>query len=362
MNRISSKHFILFIVGVSLISLKTYPSIFINIGGRDTWISTIIASIVFIAILLYIVNIMFKTNSYDINDIFIGSMPKFLGLILLILFSITLFLNALESAAVEVNALHSTLFLQTPVWYALCFFLFPTFFIFAKKLRTILIFVLVCTFYLIINNILFTLFSQKYVNLDNLLPVLGNGFSTNILTTAIYILGCFSAFMIVVPYLRYIYDYKNIRKHSFQAGLIVAVMSVVAIIGIISAFGPLRAANIFYPEFVLSQRLELAGFIEFGEVFFIIQTVLGFFVKYILATYSLLIIFHKYIKNKPLFIGIYSFIIFSLAVYFGGNNYYLYFLLKYMQIVNLSGFILIPLIVFSLYKIKSKKKSIKFSE
>ncbi|WP_300382495.1 endospore germination permease [Clostridium sp.] len=365
MNRISSKHFILFIVGVSLISLKTYPSIFINIGGRDTWISTIIAAIVFVAILIYIVNIMFKTNSYDINDIFIGSMPKLLGLSLLYLFSITLFVNALESAAVEVNALHSTLFLQTPVWYALIFFLFPTFFIFSKKLRTLLIFVLVCTFFLIINSILFILFSQKYANLDNLLPVLENGLSLNLFTTSLYILGCYSVFMISIPYLRYIYDYKNIRKHSFQGGIIVAVISVASIISIITAFGPLRVSNIFYPEFILSQRLEFAGFIEFGEMFFLIQTVLGFFIKYILSTYSLLIIFHKYIKNKPVFIGIYSFIVFSLAVYFGANNYYLYYLLKYLQIINLIGFIFIPLIVFSFYKIsynkKNKKKEIKLS-
>lgn len=362
MNKISSKHFILFIVGVALISLKTYPSIFINIAGRDTWISAIIASIVFIAILIYIVDVMFKTNTHDINDVFIGSMPKILGSFLLILFSITLFLNGLESAAVEVNALHSTLFLETPVWYALCFFLFPTFFIFSKKLRTILIFVLTCTFFLIINSIFFTIFSQKYADLDNLLPVLGNGFSLNIITTALYILGSYSAFMIAIPYLRYIDDYKNLRKHSFLSGLIVAGISIIAIIGVITSFGPLRAANIFYPEFVLSQRIEFVDFFEFGEMFFIVQTVLGFFIKYILSTYSLLIIFHRYIKNKPLFVGIYSFIIFNLANYVGGNNYYLYYLLKYMQIVNLVGFILIPLIVFSFYRINYKKKSIKTSK
>lgn len=355
MNRISSKHFILFIVGVAIISLKTYPSTFINIAGRDTWISTIIASILFLAILLYLINIMFKTNSYDIIDIFLGSMPKLLGAILLILFSITLFLNSLESAAVEVNALHSTLFLETPVWYALCFFLFPTFFIFSKKLRTILIFVLTCTFFLIINDIVFTALSQKYSNLDNLLPVLGNGFSINLITTSFYILGCFSAFMIAIPYLRYVDDYKNIRKHAFNGGLIVVTMAVVAIIGIITSFGPLRAANIFYPEFVMSQKIEFVDFFESGEIFFITQTVLGFFVKYILATYSLLIIFHRYIKNKPIFVGIYSFIIFNLSVYIGGNNYYLYYLLKYIQIANLLGFILIPLLVFSFYNFKHKK-------
>ena len=38
MNKISVKHFIIFIFGVTYISLKTYPSLFIAQGGRDTWL------------------------------------------------------------------------------------------------------------------------------------------------------------------------------------------------------------------------------------------------------------------------------------------------------------------------------------
>lgn len=143
MNKLSSKHFILFIIGATLISLKTYPSLFISIGGRDTWLCALVASIIFILYVYYIMNICKNTDTYDIKLIFTSSLSKTLGKILLFIFSINLFLSALESAAIEANALHSTFFIESPVWYALIFFLLPSIFLLNKNVRTIVIFVLV---------------------------------------------------------------------------------------------------------------------------------------------------------------------------------------------------------------------------
>lgn len=354
MNKISSKHFILFIIGSALISVKTYPSIFVDIGGRDTWLASLMASIAFIVFLMYIINICKKTKTYDINDIFYRSMPKLIGIILMIIFLLTLFINAVESGAVEANVLHSTLFLETPVWYALIFFLLPSLFIFNKRLKTILIFVLVSVFVLIVNGIIFFILSQSYKDINNLLPVFGGGVSIEFLISTLLILGGFSSFMIALPFLKYIEKYENIRRHTFYAGIITSTFIVISMIGVITAFGPLRSANIFYPEFILGQRIEFAGFLEFGEVFFIIQTVIGFFVKYVLSTYSILLICGKYIKNKRIFIGIYTFIIFVFSSFLGMSNYILYDALKYLQILNLFSFILIPLIVFTSYYFKFK--------
>lgn len=361
MNKISSKHYILFILGVTIISLKTYLSVFINKGGRDTWLSSLLAGIIFICFLLYIINICKVTNTFDINIIFNKSLPKVLSFICIGIFIFGLFINAIESAAVEANVLHSTLFIDTPVWYALIFFIIPSLFIFSKKLRTILIFVLVSVFVFLINGIAFFLLTQGYKDINNLLPVLGNGISKNFFSATLLILGGFSAFMIVIPYLKYIDKNEHIKKHSFYAGIIATAFVIISFVGAITAFGPSRAANIFYPDFVLSQRIELAGFLEFGELFFIIQTVIGLFVKYVLATYSILLILEKYIKRKSVFIGIYVFVVFVCANFLGLNNFYLYDLLKYIQIINLVAFVLIPFIVFTLYYIKYKNLNTKKS-
>lgn len=47
MNTLSSKHLFFVILGVALVSLETYPSIYVNLGGRDSWIAMIAASFIF---------------------------------------------------------------------------------------------------------------------------------------------------------------------------------------------------------------------------------------------------------------------------------------------------------------------------
>ena len=356
MNKISSKHFILFIIGVSMISIKTYMSVFIDIGGRDTWLASLIAGIIFILFLLFITNIYKNTEASDINDIFLKALPKPLGIFFLFIFILALFINAIESAAVDANVLHTTLFIDTPVWYALIFFIVPSLFIFSKKIRTILIFILISVFVLILNGIVFFILSQMYKDINHLLPVLGTGLSTKFFTTILLILGSLSSFMIVTPFIKFIDKDEHIVKHSFYSGVIVIAFVVISFVGAITAFGPYRAANIFYPEFVLSQRIEVAGFLEFGELFFIVQTVIGFFVKYLLSSYSILLILERVFKNKPLIIGIYTFLTYVFSNFLGMNNFYLYKILRYIQVVNLVAFVIIPIIVFTMYYLKFKKK------
>lgn len=357
MNKISSKHFMLFILGVSIISLKTYSSVFISIGGRDTWISSLLAGGVFLLFLISLIKVCRVSNTFNINEVFFSALPKVLAFILLGIFVLALFMNAIEAAAVEANVLHTTLFIDTPVWYALIFFITPSLFIFSKKLRTILIFVLVSSFTFIINGILLFVLSQGYKDINNLLPVFGNGIDSSFFITSILILGGFSTFMIAIPFLKFIDKHEHLSKHTFYSGAITVAFVVISFVGVITAFGPLRAANIFYPEFILSQRIELAGFLEFGELFFITQTVVGFFIKYVISTYSILLILDDYIKNKAIFIGIYTFIAFVLSNYLGLNNFYLYDILKYIQIINLIAFLVIPFIVYSIYYFKVKNRN-----
>ncbi|MBE6055285.1 MAG: spore gernimation protein [Clostridium sartagoforme] len=355
MNKISSKHFILFILGVSIVSIKTYMSVFIDIGGRDTWLSSLLASVIFIGCLLCITNIYKVTNATDINEIFMKALPKPLALFLMFIFILALFINSIESAAVEANVLHTTLFIDTPVWYALIFFITPTLFIFSKKIRTILIFIIISVSVFILNGITFFIFTQSYKDINYLLPVLSSGLSSNFFITAVLVLGGLSSFMIASPFLKFLDKNEHINKHSLYSGIIVSAFIVISFVGVITAFGPSRAANIFYPEFVLSQRIEVAGFLEMGELFFIVQTVIGFFIKYLLSTYSILLLLDKYLKNKPLFIGIYTFIAYALSNFLGVNNFHLYNAMKYIQIINLIAFLIIPLAVFNIYYFKFKR-------
>ena len=48
MDKLNTKHLMFIIWGTSIVAMKTYPNVFIANGGRDSWISVIIASIFFI--------------------------------------------------------------------------------------------------------------------------------------------------------------------------------------------------------------------------------------------------------------------------------------------------------------------------
>lgn len=356
MNKISSKHFIFFIIGVSFISLKSYPSIFINIGGRDTWLYALIACVLFTAYLIYMIHICKSTDTYDINLIFTSSLSKILGNILLLLFCINLFFTALEAASVEANILHSCIFLETPVWYILIFFLVPSLFLLNKDIKTLLIFILLGVSALIINSIIYLVMTQSYKTMNYVLPVLGAGINGDFFITIALILGSLSTFVVALPFMKYIREFQGIKIHSFYGAAIVSAIVIVSILGVITAFGPLRAANIFYPEYILGQRVEIGGFIEFGEFFFILQIVVGFFIKYVLSSYAIIIIFDKLIKNRKLFIGIYTFLTFVFASFLGRNNFILYDILKYYQIFNLIIFLIIPISTYTIFYFKKGYK------
>lgn len=356
MNRLSTKHLVLFILGVTIISSKSYSSIFIDIGGRDTWIASILASFIFIGFVLLLCNIIIKRDSFDIIEISNKLFPKWISNIFIFLLAFSLLILSLESAAVEASIVHTGLFIYTPVWFIIFLFILPSFFLLAKDLKTILIFILVASGLWIFGLGGLFILVEKYKNFDYILPVLGDGISKNFFVTTLMILGSLSSFTAILPYLKYIEDRRNLRKHTMIATIICTVIVSFSILGTISFFGPVRAANIFYPELIQSQRVEVYNFIEFGEFFFVIQTTLGFLIKYIICSYGIVLLLKDKIKNTNTFIFIYSLIIFILGTFLSRNNIILYDLLKLLQLVILSLLFVIPLITYLFYNIKFRKK------
>lgn len=356
MDKLSAKHFVLFIFGVTFISFKTYPSIFIELGGRDTWICVAISFIIFILFAMYLIRVAYSRKIYNINEIFTLGLPKVVGNILLFLFAVGLFLASLESATIEANVVKTCFFNETPTWYIIMFFILPSFFLIGKRLRTILIFTLISVSTLLFNSVILALITEKYKDIEYIMPVLSQGLEFSLFSTSLLVLGSLSAFVISLPYLKYVTNDSKIKKHSFIALSLLAFLCTYTIIGILSTFGPLRAANIFYPEFIQSQRVQIAGFLEFGELFFLFQSIIGLFIKYVLCSYGIYIIYEKHITNHKVYITIYSLAIFIFATFLSRNNYVLFDLLKYYQVINIILFIVIPLIAFLSLQLKVEKK------
>lgn len=356
MNKISAKHYLLFIFGATFISFKTYSSIFISLGGRDTWISTAIAYLIITIFSIYLIMVISSSNNYDIKEIFTVGLSRPLGNVFLFLFAVGLFLSSIEAAAVEANAIKTNYFFSSPIWYIVLFFLLPSIFLLRKNFTTLIILIIVIVSLLLFNTVIFLLFTEPYKTTEYLLPVFNKGLNFNFLYCTLLILGSLSSFVISLPYLKYVTKNQALKKHNFIAHVFIFIICVYSTIGIISTFGPERASNLFYPEFIQSQLIHIGGFIDFGEIFFLFQTVIGLFIKYILCAYGVYLLYENAIKNRNAYIIIYTLATFIAGSFLAKNNYILFSFLKFYQIINLILFILIPLIAFIFFHIRKPKK------
>ena len=352
MDKLSTKHFTFFILGSSLIAIKSYSSIFINYGGRDIWLLFLISSLIFLIAFLYLINI--SKNNLDIKEVFL-SLNTF-GKFLLYIFGLGLFLISVESASVLSSSIHSNFFLSTPIWYCLAFFLICTAYVLYKKFNSILILVLITVFSTLIGDIILFILIGKYLDFSYLLPIMNNGITYDKLLSIILMLGSLSSICISLPYLKLLSSKKGLVKHSTIALIICFSIIVSSLISTISFFGPIRAGNIFYPEFVQSQRIQIANFLEFGELFYIFKNVCMWFIKYILASYSIILLFKDRINNKKIFITIYSLIVFIASWYITKNQYYFFQWLKILQLCLLLTLLITPILGFTIYKFKHNKK------
>lgn len=353
MNKISTKHLMLFFIGVMFISIKTYPSYFINIGGRDTWICALIASLLFVTYCTYLIHVMKKHNTYNIIEIYKRTLPKPISMFFIILLAIAFFISSIEAAAINASVLKIQYFLDTPIWYIILFFLMPTVILLNKNIRTISVFIIISVSALILNSIIFLILIEKYKNLDFIFPILKDGINSDFILCTILIFSSLCTIFIAVPFMKYLDNGKYLKKHTFITTTSVTLFICFCILGVIAYFGPIRASNIFYPEAIQGQRVEIAGFFEFGEFFFIFQTVIGFLVKYLLSSYAFILLFKKLSKNRFLFIFIYTFLTFTFSSLISMNSYYLSQLLGIYNIINGIIFFIVPLFIFISFDIKN---------
>ena len=355
MNKISTKHLMLFFIGAFFISIKTYPSLFIKLGGRDTWICAIIASILFLLYALYLMHIMKKHKTYNLINIFKSAASSPIGMFLISIFAFNLFLSSIESAAVYSNVLKVQYFSDTPVWYIVALFLIPSVLILKKDIRTLCTFVIVSISLLILNIFVFLVLVEPYKDLNFIMPVMANSINIDFVKCTLTIFFSFCSFAIALPFMKYLNNGNYLKKHTFLSLSISLTIIVFCISGIIAYFGPDRAINLLYAEAIQGQRIDMAGFVEFGELFFIFQTVIGFLIKYILSSFAFMCLFKKLLENRFLFILIYTFLTFSISTLISMNNYYLSQFLGIYNIINGIIFFVVPFILFTIFNFKSSK-------
>ncbi|MBZ9636801.1 endospore germination permease [Clostridium sp. FP1] len=355
MDKLNTKHLIFIIWGTSIVAMKTYPNIFIINGGRNSWISVIVASILLLLYFIYILFVCKKSNCYNMNEIYHRALGKPMGDIFLILFIIALIVTLIESSSVEANALHLNMLSDTPPWFLLLFILIPAIYITKKGTRSIIIITIIGICLIMVAGINLAILTAKYKKLSYLLPIMADGITPSFILSIIKALGCYGGIGICIPFLSKVTSKSKISKHCIIAILIVIQMEIVANIGLLSTFGIARVLSLNYPKLIQTQLVSYFSFLEGGEFFVMLQMVGGWFIKYMLTLNAILILLKQLSFFNKYTIYIITLFVFTISYFVSAKVLFLYKFLNVFAYFSVVCFILIPTIIFTIFYIKNRK-------
>ncbi|HBC97823.1 MAG TPA: hypothetical protein DC034_13645 [Clostridium sp.] len=360
MGKFNFKHIFFIVSALSISSLKTYPQIFMNMSGRDSWVAIIITCVIMLVYFDYLINICLKNNCYSLHEIFTTSFGNLFGSVLLILFSIAIFLSLLESASVEANVVHTNFFIESPVWYILLFIVIPGFYTVKRGRYSVMAVIMVCIAISVFNGINLALLTSRFKNYCRMFPIFEHGINANFFLSILKSIGMYSSIVIALPYLSQLEVKKGLRIYSFMGNLFVAQMIIVAIIGILATFNVERANTIVYPKLVQTQLISYFGFIASGEFYVIFQVISGWFSKYITSFFALVLILREFkidkTINSNIFLIVFTAAIYIISYFISRNLFSLFkFLNVYVYLCVILLFLL-PLVTFTVFNIKSERR------
>ncbi|MGH4050711.1 MAG: endospore germination permease [Clostridium sp.] len=357
MDKLNTKHLMFIIWGTSIVAMKTYPNVFIVNGGRDSWISVIIASILMFIYFIFLLTVCKKTKCFNIDEIYRKALGKTMGDIFLILFVLTLFITLIESSSVEANALHINLLSDTPVWFFLLFIVIPAIYITKKGTRAIIIITIISISIIMVSGINLAILTAKYKKLSYLLPIMADGVTKSFILSIIKALGCYGSIAICIPFLSRVTNKSKITKHCIIALLIVIQMEIFANIGILSTFEVSRALELNYPKLLQTQLISYFDFLEVGQFFVMLQMVGGWFIKYLLALNAILILLKKLSFLNKYSIYIITLFVFIISFFISAKVLFLYKFLNLYVYFSVVSFIIIPTIIFGIFYFRTKKSN-----
>jgi hypothetical protein len=201
--------------------------------------------------------------------------------------------------------------------------------------------------------------TAPYKQLSALLPIFENGITDGFFICILKTLGLYGCVSITLPYLSKIKDEKKKFINNTGIGLIILIqMEIVSISGLIMTFEPGFVNTLNYPKLIQTQLVSYMQFLEFGELYVMLQILGGWLLKYLLTFYALLMILRELnIKRKYIIYLTYiiSGLVFAVS-YFAVYDMFKFFkLLNYYEYICLLNFVVIPLIIFMMFSRKMKK-------
>lgn len=360
MDKLTFKHFFFIMCASSIVSLKTYPGIFMRDSGRDSWVAVIIAALIIIICFDHIIRIWVNRKCSSLKEVFELAFGRFLGKVLLIIFACTLFFTMVECASVETSVIHVNLFIESPQWYILFFIVLPGLYTIKKGKNSVIVIITMCMVISTINGINLYFLTFPFKKYNRLLPVFEQGINFDFFIAIAKSLGLFSTSIISLVYLSQVKNTKKLRRCVLVSLFFITQMIIVSTNGILSTFTVERANSITYPKLIQTQLISYFGFIASGEFYVIFQVLAGWFAKYVVTFFALISIL-KELKIEKLFnMDILPYcitaLVYVLSVAATYNLIDLFEILNIYSYVCLINFLLIPIVVFTVFAIRTRCK------
>lgn len=361
MDILNFKHFFFIMCASGIVSLKTYPEIFMRDSGRDSWVAIIIAGLILIICFDYITRIWINRKCNSLKDVFEIGLGKFFGKIFLIIFTLMIFFTVVECASVETSVIHVNLFIESPQWYILLFILLPGLYVIKKGKNAVIIVIMVAMVISILNGINLYFLTYPFKKYNRLFPIFVKGIDFNFFIGTIKSLGLFSTLAISLVYLSQVKNTKQLRKCVLIGLIFIVQMIFISINGLLTTFTVERANVIIYPKLIQTQLISYFGFIASGEFYVIFQVLAGWFAKYVLTFFALMNLLKELNIQKLINMEVLPYcitaIVYALSFEVSYNLVELLKILNIYSYVCLINFLLMPIAVFTVFAIRTRCKN-----
>lgn len=221
-----------------------------------------------------------------------------------------------------------------------------------KGIASVTITTIVVIFFISLSGMLLAFLTHKYKDMKYIYPILEHGVTPALLLSTLKILGALSCVTIMIPYLDSVRDKSKLLLHTSIALLFIIQMQIFSMLGVITTFGPDRAVNLLFPKLTQTQIISAFGFLEAGELFVMLQVVAGWFIRYIVCFFALM----ELIRLSGLKIRFKEHYVCALTILFSylfsRDLFDMFKLLDYLLYIQLANFLVIPLILYSIYYFK----------
>lgn len=355
MGIINSKHLFFILSSLAIVTLKTFPAVVLRLGGRDSWISVIAASVLIILFVWLVTAVTKRTGNTNLPDIYQKTLGKVAGGFFTFLFMLTVLFSIFESSGAEASVMHESFMITTPIWVFIAVSAVCAVFIVKKGIASVTVLTVISIFLISISGTILGLLTQSYKETKYIFPILADGITPGFLLSIVKALGALSAVSVFLPYLDSIKEKRKLTKHCLIALLYIVQIQIFSMLGVITTFGNERAANLVFPKLTQTQIISAFGFLEAGELFVMLQVVGGWFIRYVVCFFALM----ELTRLSGIKLPFKEYVICALTVVFSylfsKDMFDMFKILDYLLYIQLANFLVIPLIIYPIYYFKHKR-------